>query len=73
LATGQRAHHFKLDPDVRRRVEPAVLRTAPARGHFENGRVRSEYARRPAGGKSVFRNAIEDRLLQISAISLLIG
>ena len=72
-ATGQRAHHFKLDPDVRRRVEPAVLRTAPVRGYFESGRLRSDYARRPARGKSVLLNAIEDRLLLISAISLLIG
>jgi hypothetical protein len=72
-AAGQRARHHKLDPDVRRRVEPAIARTAAARGHLGSGRVRSEYARRPTRRASALRNAIEEHLLQISVVSLLVG
>jgi hypothetical protein len=49
---------------VRRRVEPA--RAAP-------GRVRYDYARRPARRSGTLRNAIEEHLFQISVASLLVG
>ena len=65
--------HSKPDPDVRRRVEPVIPRRAPARGHFESGRVRSESSRRPARRTSALRNAIDERLFQIFAALLLVG
>jgi hypothetical protein len=67
-AAGQRARHLKLDPDVRRRVEPGIARTAPARGHLESGRVRYEHARRA----SALRIAIEEHLFEISVVLLLV-
>ncbi len=70
-AAGQRARHHKLDPDVRRRVEPAIARRTAARGH--GGRVRYEYAHWPRRRTSALRNVIEEHLFQISVISLLVG
>jgi hypothetical protein len=58
---------------VRRRVDPAAARTSPVRGKFENGRVRYEYARRLPRRTSALRNAIEQHLFLVSAISLLVG
>jgi hypothetical protein len=65
--------HFKPDPDVRRRVEPAIPRTAPVRAHFESGRVGHDYARRPARRTSALRDAIEQHLFQIFSVLLLAG
>jgi len=65
--------HQKLDPDVRRRIKPAIPRSAPARRLFEGDRVRYEHSRRPARRTSVLRNVIEEHLFRISAVSLLVG
>jgi hypothetical protein len=70
-AAGQRARHFKLDPDVRRRVEPAIARTAPARGYLESSRARYKSPHRPARGTSALRIAIEEHPFEISAVLLL--
>ncbi len=70
-AAGQRARHFKLDPDARRRVEPAIATTNPARGNPEGGRARYKSTHRPARRTSALRIAIEKYLFEISAVLLL--
>jgi hypothetical protein len=63
---------------VRRRIEPSFARNASLRGHLgseqvRHERVRYESARRPARRTSALRSAIEERLVQISVVSLLVG
>jgi hypothetical protein len=58
---------------VRRRIEPSFARTAPARGHLGSDHLRYESARSPARRTSALRNAIEERLVQISVVTLLVG
>jgi hypothetical protein len=62
-----------VEPDVRRRVDPAVHRIPSPRGHFDIGRLRTEHVRPRVRRTSALRDAIENNLLAISAVSLLVG
>jgi hypothetical protein len=71
---GQQAHHYKPDADVRRRrLLPAIPRTAPSRGHLEGGYDRYEHAHHPVRQTNVLRNLIEGHLLQIFAVLVLVS
>jgi len=71
---GQQAHHYRPDPDVRRRrLLPAIPRTAPSRGHFEGGHERHEHAHHPVRRTNVLPNLIEGHLLQIFAVLVLVS
>src|SRR4029077_21198114 len=71
---GQHAHRYRPDPDVgRRRVLPAIPRTAPSRGHFEGGHYRYEHAHHPVRRTNVLPNLIEGHLLQIFAGLVLVS
>ena len=71
---GQHAHHYRPDPDVRRRrVLPAIPRIAPSRGQFEGGHDRYEHAHHPVRRTNVRRNLIEGHLLQIFAVLVLVS
>jgi len=71
---GQHAHRYRPDPDVgRRRVLPAIPRTAPSRGHFEGRHDRYEHAHHPVRRTNVLPNLIEGHLLQIFAVLVLVS
>jgi len=71
-AAGQRTRSYKFDPDVRRRVDLTPSGTTPQRGLLEANRIRPS-SPRLLRRKSPLRNAIEERLFLISAISLAVG
>lgn len=71
---GQQAHRYRPDADVRRRrLLPAIPRTAPSRGHLEGGYDRYEHAHHPVRRTNVLRSLIEGHLLQIFAVLVLVS
>jgi hypothetical protein len=73
-AASQRARPFNnLELDLRRRAEPNIARTIPARGYPERGRVRYAYAQPPARRARTLRATIDHHLFKIIVGALVVG
>jgi hypothetical protein len=73
-AASQRARPFNnLELELRRRAEPNIARTVPARGYPERGRVRNAYAHPPGRRAKTLRATIDDHLFKIIIGALVVG
>jgi hypothetical protein len=71
-AASQRARLSLAVANSHQRIEPSIVRTVPARGYSERGRVRYAYPSAPVRRPNVLRNAVDRHLLKV-IIGLLIA
>ncbi len=73
-AASQRARAFNNpELDLRRRAEPNIARTVPARGYPERGRIRYSYAHPPARHGKSLRATIDHHLFKFIIGALIVG